>query len=176
MKHWSYKKMLKKNKWHPRYEYIPWISSFARLSALSKKCTINKFQVSDISTKGVYKVKVNPNDEIGICLLNYNEFSINYISSAVKYLNILSTNYEFSDFFTGGRRRIICTKSYETISNDIDFSNLTEEEYFQYSTLYDNLDDLVKLNTLFKCIEEKTKDKFTLMNFLRGIQKFEAEQ
>lgn len=94
----------------------------------------------------------------------------------MKYLNILSTNYEFSDFFTGGRRRIICTKSYETISNDIDFSNLTEEEYFQYSTLYDNLDDLVKLNTLFKCIEEKTKDKFTLMNFLRGIQKFEAEQ
>ncbi|YP_010843221.1 hypothetical protein ACQ27_gp337 [Klebsiella phage K64-1] len=29
---------------------------------------------------------------------------------------------------------------------------------------------------MFKCIEEKTKDKFTLMNFLRGIQKFEAEQ
>ena len=40
----------------------------------------------------------------------------------MKYLNILSTNYEFSDFFTGDRRRIICTKSYEKISNDLDIS------------------------------------------------------
>lgn len=173
MKHWSYKKRLKHNNWKPSYCVIPYVLKSSYLSALSKKCLMNKIKIDYINTNTPYRISVNPNDELNWCLLKYKNYSISH--SHNDYFEIFGINCSCSSN-DSTKLPYISIKNSREIYNDIDFTNLSEEEYFQYSTLINNLDEIIEISKLFKFINESTQNKTTLMNILRGIQYFEDSE